>query len=90
MKHVPMRSCIVCRQVKDKSDLLRIVRKPDGEIALDVTGREAGRGAYVCRHGECMSTMEKKRALARAFKQEVTQDVYDKLLREYGSLGAND
>ena len=85
-----MRSCIVCRQVKDKSDLLRIVRKPDGEIALDVTGREAGRGAYVCKDGECMGAMAKKRALARAFKQEIPQDAYDKLLREYGSLGAHD
>ncbi len=90
MKHVPMRSCIVCRQVKDKSELLRIVRTADGEFALDTTGRALGRGAYVCRDGECMNLMTKKRALSRAFKQEIPQDAYDKLLREYGSLGAND
>ena len=69
---------------------MRIERTSYGEFALETTGRALGRCAYVCRDGECMNLMTKKRALSRAFKQEIPQDAYDKLLREYGSLGAND
>ena len=79
MKHIPMRSCIVCRESKDKSELLRVVRRADGSVVIDKTGREAGRGAYVCRSGDCMQTAIKKRALNRAFKQQLDQSVYDKL-----------
>lgn len=79
MKHIPMRSCIVCRESKDKSELLRVVRRPDGTVVIDRTGREPGRGAYVCRHGDCMDTAVKKRAFNRAFKEQLPQSVYDSL-----------
>ena len=61
MKHIPLRSCIVCRRQKDKSELLRIVRQPDGAVVIDATGKAAGRGAYVCKSGDCMQTAVKKR-----------------------------
>lgn len=79
MKHIPLRSCIVCRSSKDKSELLRVVRRPDGEVVIDTTGKESGRGAYVCRCGDCFFTAIKKRALDRAFKQKLPQAVYDGL-----------
>ncbi|MCH5155964.1 MAG: YlxR family protein [Clostridiales bacterium] len=79
MKHVPMRSCIVCRQSKDKSELLRVVKRPDGSVVIDHTGKEAGRGAYVCKNGDCMSVAVKKRVFNRAFKQQLPQSVYDSL-----------
>lgn len=82
MKHIPQRSCIVCRESKDKSELLRVVRRPDGSVVIDSTGREPGRGAYVCRSGDCMQTAIKKRALNRAFKQQLDQSVYDSLAEE--------
>ena len=90
MKHVPMRSCIVCRQQKDKSELLRIVRSSDGAVAIDTTGKAQGRGAYICKTGECMSNAVKKRALGRAFKQQLPDDVYEELSRAYDELNAND
>lgn len=90
MKHVPIRSCIVCRQQKDKAELLRIVRKPDGEIVLDGTGCESGRGAYVCRTGECMSNAIKKRALNRVYKQQLDNTVYEQLQKAYDSLNAQE
>lgn len=86
MKHIPQRSCIVCRESKDKSELLRVVRRPDGSVVIDQTGREAGRGAYVCRSGECMQTAIKKRALNRAFKQQLDQSVYDRLEGELNGV----
>jgi predicted RNA-binding protein YlxR (DUF448 family) len=52
-KHVPQRTCIACRQVKSKRELIRIVRLPDGEILVDETGKANGRGAYLCRERAC-------------------------------------
>ena len=49
MRKVPMRMCTGCGQMKPKRELVRVVKSQDGEIALDLTGKKAGRGAYVCR-----------------------------------------
>lgn len=86
MKHIPMRSCIVCRESKDKSELLRVVRRPDGSIVIDQTG-QSGRGAYVCKHGDCMATAVKKHLFNRAFAQNIPQSVYDGLSAEIGQDG---
>lgn len=77
MKHVPMRTCIVCRRQADKSEFMRVVRKPDGEIVIDADGRTPGRGAYICRSASCVSDAVKKRALNRAFKTQIDAKVYD-------------
>lgn len=79
MKHIPLRSCIVCRECKDKSELLRVVKRPDGAVVIDRNGKEAGRGAYVCKHGDCMATAIKKRVFNRAFKQQLDNSVYEAL-----------
>ena len=89
MKHIPLRSCIVCRRQKDKSDLLRIVRQPDGAVVIDATGKAAGRGAYVCKSGDCMQTAVKKRALNRAYKQPLSDEVYKELEKAYESIDAD-
>ena len=52
IKKIPQRKCVGCGEMKDKKALLRIVRSPEGEIALDLTGKKSGRGAYVCRRSE--------------------------------------
>ena len=54
IKKVPQRKCVGCGEMKDKKTLLRIVRSPEGEISLDLTGKKSGRGAYVCRSRECI------------------------------------
>lgn len=79
MKHVPQRSCIVCRECKDKSELLRVVKRPDGTVVIDGTGKQSGRGAYVCKVGDCMATAVKKRVFNRAFKQQLDNSVYEAL-----------
>ena len=53
-KKIPMRQCIGCGQMKSKKELLRILKTPEGEITMDVTGRKNGRGAYLCISGECL------------------------------------
>ena len=65
-KKVPERQCLACRERKPKSDLIRIVRTPDGKVEIDRTGRLQGRGAYCCRNRECLKKIIKSGAAARA------------------------
>ena len=65
-KKVPERQCLACRERKPKSDLIRIVRTPDGKVEIDMTGRLQGRGAYCCRNRECLKKIIKSGAAARA------------------------
>ncbi len=53
MKHTPLRTCIACRAVRGKRELIRIVRTPEGQICVDITGKANGRGAYLCRNRRC-------------------------------------
>jgi hypothetical protein len=53
MKHIPQRTCVACRQIKPKRELIRIVRTPDGVIRVDETGKANGRGIYLCRNRTC-------------------------------------
>ncbi len=83
VRKTPQRMCIVCKEMKDKRSLLRIVRTPEGKYCLDYTGKANGRGAYLCQDGDCVSTCLKKKILNKAFKCNVEQSVYDALLEEY-------
>lgn len=75
-KNVPMRTCIACREMKPKKEMLRVVRNADGEIFLDLTGKAAGRGAYVCGAEECMKKLNAKKLLNKAFSTNVSTEVY--------------
>ena len=74
-----LRTCIACRQMKDKRELIRVVKNQGGEIFLDKTGKADGRGAYVCKTADCFKKLAKTRGLNRAFKCEVNAEVYKKL-----------
>ena len=75
-KKIPMRTCIACRQMKPKKEMLRIVKTADGDIFYDPTGKAAGRGAYICGAEECMKKLGDKKLLHKAFSADVTQEVY--------------
>lgn len=81
-KKVPMRTCIACKAVKPKKDLIRIVKSEDG-ISLDRTGRKNGRGAYICDDAECIAKLKKGKLLNRAFSQPVDDATYDKIAEEF-------
>ncbi|HEY8450181.1 MAG TPA: YlxR family protein [Bacillota bacterium] len=70
-RHIPQRTCIGCRQTRDKRELLRIVRTPEGEILFDPTGKRSGRGAYVCSQESCLERALVARTLAGALKVEL-------------------
>ena len=78
IKKQPQRMCIACREMKDKKDLVRFVKSGE-DVCLDKTGKQAGRGAYVCNNSECINKCIKTRALNRAFKTNISQEVYNKL-----------
>ncbi len=79
MKKIPQRTCIGCREKKDKKDLIRIVRNKEGIITLDKTGKANGRGAYICNNIECLEKAIKSKALERTFEMEISEDVYNEL-----------
>lgn len=76
------RTCVACRQMREKKDLIRIVKTPEGEIKLDFTGKLNGRGAYVCPSEECLIKLQKKNMLAKAFKTDIAPSVYESLIKE--------
>jgi len=71
--------CVGCQEMKNKKELLRIVRTPNGEIILDATGKKAGRGAYICRSEQCLTTAVKEKKLEKALKQAIEANVYEEL-----------
>ena len=81
-KKVPLRKCTGCGEMKPKKELVRVVKSPEGEISLDLTGRKPGRGAYVCRHIECLKTARKARRLEKAFSCQIPAEVYDHMEEE--------
>jgi len=85
LKTQPKRMCVACRGLFDKSDLLRIVRTPDGEVLLDRTGKKAGRGAYICDNPDCMRKCVKGKLLNKTFKVFLSEEVYGKLSEEYNA-----
>lgn len=78
-KKIPMRQCVGCREMKEKRELIRVVKSPDGEISLDFKGKKPGRGAYLCPDPECLKRGRKARALERAFETAVPAEVYQTL-----------
>lgn len=79
MKKVPIRRCVGCGEGKPKKDLVRVVHTKEGEIFLDTTGRQNGRGAYVCHNAECLAKARKRKSLERAFAAEIPNEVYQRL-----------
>ncbi len=82
MKKVPMRKCTGCQEMKNKRELIRIVRNDQGEFALDTTGKKPGRGAYICKNIQCLEKACKNKGLERSFKCSVPKDIYEELKKQ--------
>ena len=85
-RKVPMRQCIGCREMKEKSNLIRVIRTPEGDVCVDVTGKKNGRGAYICRSLGCFQKAVKTKGLSRAFQREIPGEVYERLKKEFELL----
>ena len=85
VRKVPLRKCIGCNEMKNKKDMIRVVRTTDNGIVLDTTGKKNGRGAYVC-CSECLAKAMKNRGLSRSLNAEVPEEVYEKLKEAFADL----
>ena len=92
-KKVPMRKCTGCNEMKEKRELIRVVKAPDvkdedgnviaqGEISLDLTGRKSGRGAYVCKNLSCFEKARKARRFERSLSCKIPEEVYEQMQNE--------
>ena len=82
-KKIPVRQCIGCGEMKSKKEMMRILKTPEDEIVLDMTGKRNGRGAYLCKQRECLLKAKKNKGLERSFKMSIPSEVYDSLEREF-------
>lgn len=93
MKKVPLRKCTGCGEMKEKRELIRVVKAPEkkdengnvisgGEISLDLTGRKSGRGAYVCKNTDCFEKARKARRFERSLSCKIPEDVYEQMSKE--------
>ena len=82
VKKIPRRQCVGCREARDKPDLIRVVKSPEGVISLDFKGKKPGRGAYLCRNIECFRRARKSRSLERVLKTAIPAGIFDRLEQE--------
>ena len=81
-KKIPERRCVGCGEKKEKRELIRVLRTPEGEIVLDRTGKRSGRGAYLCPNAECLRKARKTRRLQTNLETEIPDSVFEALERE--------
>ena len=82
-RRIPLRKCTGCGEMKPKKELVRVVKSPEGEVSLDLTGRKPGRGAYVCPRVDCLRLARKARRLEKAFSCPIPAEVYDRMEEEF-------
>jgi hypothetical protein len=83
-RHIPQRTCVGCRRVRGKQELVRVVRTPQGQVRLDPTGKVAGRGAYLCRDQACLAQALKQKRLNRALGVAVEAALADEIRDQLG------
>ena len=81
-KKIPQRQCMGCRERKNKRDMIRVVRTPEGSVNLDFGGKMNGRGAYICPDPECLKKAIRSKSLDRSLEVTIPEEVYDRLERE--------
>ena len=84
-KKIPLRMCTGCSQMKPKKELVRVVKSKEGVIALDLTGKMAGRGAYMCKSADCLAKARKSKRLERTFKTAMAPELFEALEKEMSS-----
>lgn len=83
-KKIPTRKCVGCGEMKDKKELVRVIKTPEGDIVLDTTGRANGRGAYICKSADCLRKALKNKGLERSLKAQIPEDILERLSKELG------
>lgn len=82
-KKITLRQCVGCGEMKNKKDMMRVLKTAEGPIVLDMTGKKNGRGAYLCKNKECLISARKKKGLERSFKMGIPDEIYEDLEKEF-------
>ncbi|MCI6277421.1 MAG: YlxR family protein [Clostridium sp.] len=82
MRKIPQRMCNGCMEMKPKKELIRIVKSPEGEVSIDLTGKKPGRGAYICKNSECLEKAFKTKKLSRSLETPISEEVFEALRNE--------
>ena len=82
-RRVPLRKCVACGEMMPKKELIRVVRTPADEVQIDLTGKKAGRGAYLCGKVNCFRLARKSKALDRALNRQVGDQIHDQLEQDF-------
>ena len=85
-KKVPMRQCVGCGEMKNKREMIRVIKTSENEIILDATGKKNGRGAYLCADSECLKKAEKSNGLERSLKTAILKEIYEQLEEEMEAI----
>ena len=81
-RKLPERQCLGCNEHRPKSELLRVVRTPEGEVVLDFTGKRSGRGAYICKSISCLKKARKSGRIGKSLECNIPDEVYDRMENE--------
>ena len=81
-KKIPQRQCMGCRERKEKRELIRVVRAPDGTVSLDFRGKAPGRGAHICPDKACLKKALRSKALDRSLETAIPEEIYVRLEKE--------
>ena len=84
-KKKPLRQCLGCNEHKEKNELLRVVRTPEGEVVLDFTGKRSGRGAYICKSVSCLKKARKSGRIGKNLACDIPEEVFDRMESELAS-----
>ena len=85
-KKVPMRTCVGCRQAKNKKELIRVVKNKEGQVFVDLIGRQNGRGAYICANKDCLEKAIKTKSLEKTLKTAIDGEIIDQLKSQLGEV----
>ena len=86
IKRVPLRRCLGCMQSFPKKDLIRVVRTPENEVLIDITGKKSGRGAYLCRDEACLKKAIKAKRLQTNLEVQIGEELIEALSKELDSI----
>ena len=82
VKKIPLRMCTGCMERKPKKELIRVVKSPEGEVSVDLTGKKSGRGAYICKNKESLEKAFKAKRLSRNLDIAINEEIYNRLREE--------
>lgn len=86
-KKIPLRQCVGCREMKPKKELIRVIKDPEDQVHIDLTGKQNGRGAYICNNADCLGKAIKNKGLERTLKISIPSEIYQHLEKELMDSG---